>query len=777
MAERIKPSQAAVLARVIGNPETAAQLSPAQLRSAGETLRQFQAEQSGSRTTFEEQGFEPRQVRQLVDAENAAVESGENLTGGDIKRFGAPGQGTIFGVSKLINSGAEGVTRFIEGAGDLVNEVGVGLNIQSREDADNFKASVNQFRLDRKLRDIDNFGVVNSRIPEVVGEIAPWFASGGVGGTGGILRYAMSQGVVGGLAGITQVSSDPIAERVGDFAIGAGLGAVFAGAFGAKDAIARAGARRFQKELNIETAANNVELEQGINDMLKTGEFGFSMSQLTGNRFLFGLEQRAAGAVQKFRQNTNIKLLFDDILSKAKTMGDAGRSADEIGLSLRSTLSEANKTIHKQASNEFAAGLDKLDEFGEDIILNYEGGQNYLGKLDDLVSELDDPLRPGPGATNAFKAYRRQVDRVVNPTIPHQRIIKDPKGGPNRIVYDLLNRRTGEREVLNVTLAEARTQSIIRNTELGGLQAGELSRVQRGLNDLLRGKTAVLDTPDPNTNKHMAKALMGSLMDNLNANNNNPLAASALTDITDAYKAQMLRVGKMEELVVNRMFGQAEMPFDSDKALDVVMGGGTSSLKNTRNFLEEWNPALLDELQGTLLRRIVSKAGDPASPSVDVPISLDKFAVALSGKGPNGTVVGQAGRGLFTPAMTDDLVKTGEALRTIKNLYFTGITPSPTTIDDLAINVISRSPEFMARFVTRAATTGKGLDGLMTDPLTRKALQRLAEGKLNTPKGRIAMLVLTNYITAQDGLEAEQAQQEGAQQNRNAINRTSNALQ
>jgi len=762
MSGRVTKDQVTSISAVLNNPESAVQLTPGQLARAREILVQYQGEQKARRDDLTNQGFDEDQIGTLMEAENTAGP-------GRMTRQAATPQGAAVGtIARGINAGLEGAWQAVEGLGDLVNSAAVGLNLQEPEDAQRYRDAVRRDRVTRKLSDIENFGKVNNKWVELAGQSAPWVVGGQAGAGGGIIRYAMAQGLLGGTAATAQVSDRPIEERTGDFLIGSALGTGLGAAFGVPAGVRRLGARAFLKNLNSETSANNLELERAVTEMVKEKGFGFSLSQITGNRFLFSLEQRAAGDVKKAAQNKNMQMLYDHVLKKAKQLGDQGRSADEIGLALKDTLSAANRAIHKKAGQDFAEGLDALEEFGEDIILTHEGASNYLGKLDDMIGELDHPLRPGAGASAEFKAYRHEVDKLVNPAIPKSRVITLPDGG-KREVWDVVNRRSGEVTRLATTRAEAQVTSMQMNEEaLGGFQAGETRQIQLGLNDLLRGKTAVLDAPDPSSNKHVAKALLGSLFDELDANAANPKAVQMLNDVTEAYKAQMLRIGKMEELVVNRMFGQAEMPFDSDKALKIVLGGGESSLKNTRAFLEEWDPALLDELQGTYLRRILEQAGDAASASVDVPISLTKFANALSGMGEDGKVVGQVGRGLFDEATQADLVLTANALRTIKNNYFTGINPSPSTIDDLAINVISRSPEFMGRFLTRVMTSGSSMEAALTDPLVRKAIQEIAKSGVEGPitaSGRTAMLVLTNYLTAN---EAREEEQQGAAANQRA---------
>ena len=65
----------------------------------------------------------------------------------------------------------------------------------------------------------------------------------------------------------------------------------------------------------------------------------------------------------------------------------------------------------------------------------------------------------------------------------------------------------------------------------------------------------------------------------------------------------------------------------------------------------------------------------------------------------------------------------------------------------------------MGRFLTRVMTSGSSMEAALTDPLVRKAIQEIAKSGVEGPitaSGRTAMLVLTNYLTANEAREEEQ---------------------
>ena len=765
----IKPADAQQWADILLNPEMANRLTVRQAGAMQENIRTFRAQQASAYQGFLDDGLDEAQATALLSKQNQALNDGSAEAGGTLKKGGPhPQQQQVFAVAKALNAGVEGAWRAVEGVGGLATGVGVLLNLTDKDAEARYKQAVGNNRLERAKADIDTFGTLNSKLLETIGESVPWMLTAPVGASGGLIRYALNQAMVGGLA-TASVSNDPLQERGGQFAVGAGLGGAFGGIFGIPGRLKSGIAGAMVKKINVETAAANTELEQAVRTMVNDGDFGFSLSQVTGDRFVFGLEVRAAGDVQKKQQNKNMQILFDNILTRAKEMGDNGRSANEIGLALRGQLKKASDSIYDNASKNFGESLDLIAEnYGDDIILNNAGAGNYLAVMDDIMAQMSDGLNPGGNVSAAFKKYREQVNRLVNPAIPKARLVKGPDG-KQQYVFDILNRRTGEVIEFGGSRGAARTEALMINETAGGLTAPETRRVQLGLNNLLRGKTAVMDTPDPNTNKHLAHVLVGSLFENLEAHAANPKAVEDLLAMSNAYKAEMLRVNAIEDLVVNRVFGLPQMPANADAALTEVLSSGSSSLEATREFLLEWNPQLLSELQGTLYRRILESAGEAAGAAVDVPISLAKFANALSGVGKEANVIGEVGRGLFNTQQQGYLKTTARALRTINNAYFTGITPGGTTVDDLAINLVSRSPEFMSRFLTRALTTGKGMDAVLTDPMTRQALVTIAEKGPTSRAGNAAMLVLANWITVN---EAEDKANEQSDRSAEADRRT-----
>jgi len=756
MPQRIRPADASLWADTLSDTEQMGQMSVGQIRTMQGQLTQYQEEQTARQTDLTEQGFTRGEVMKLMQAENAHIDDGSYETGGQLKRQGpVPGTTETFAVAHLLNAGKEGVLQAVEGLGDVVNEIAVGLNIADPETADKYKEIVRKNRVERKISDMEVFGKMTPKAMEMVGKIAPWVATGNVGGGYSLLRYGLTQGVVGATAAVAEVTNEPIQDRWNEALMGGGLGTAGTAVMGAPWAVRRWAFARFQKELNLETSLANTELEASIQGMLNQGNFSFSLSQVTGNRFLFALEQSAAGRAQKLQQNQNMQALFDNILDMSKKYRADGLDADQIAGKLNVTLKTANKSLHKRASSEFEANLNKIEEeYGSDIILDYDGAQNYLDKVNKHIETVNDPLRPGVGASPSFLKYREELDTLINPVIPVKRIVKAADGKTEITVWDLLNRRTGE--TLDKGMLDqgtAMSRSMYLNEGLGGLQAGEINRVTMGLNDMLAGRTqaVIANSADTSMDQDIAKGLMGTLTRQLSGSSKNPDAVKALELLRENYKGHMLVLGDIERLTVNRLFGQAEMPADPDQALDMVLAGGKTSLKNTREFLMDYDPALLADLQATFLKRIAQKGGDVTLPQVDVPLSLNKLATALGGA----EGVGMKGVGLFDAATQADLVKTGQALRTINNMYFTGIKPSMNKLDDVAINVISRSPEFMARFVTRVFSGGESMSNMLLDPLLRKSVQRLAEGSIDTPTGRAAMVALAQFLNEQEDKAAK----------------------
>jgi len=733
------------LVDVLSNPDMKGRLSLNQLKQTQLLIQDYSENRKARHTRLEGEGFDDAQIQKINEAFSAAPAPNTGRTGA------APLGG---GATPLQAAGlAEGAKQAVEGVFDLAKDVAVGLNLESEESRVKWKAGVTQRRLKSRIQQIETFGQMSGQGTELVGEIAPWlFASAGEGAN---LAYLFSRRVVQGAAvgGSTfQQEGDTFVDR----ALGLTLGATIGGATTAlaiPSAAKVAVSRSFVKAFNDGTTSQRVAVEQLTREMTKNPEFALSMAQLTGSRFLFGLELQSASQATKAAQNKNMAILAKNLLRMAQTArkGAKPQSAQQVVAGLRKSLKDVRSQIYSTASKEFDSGANTiLQNFGDDVVFR---GKDFLKKIDDMIDETANGLRnPGGKPSERLIEYRNLVDTKVNPMKAGQRPgLKDPNN-PNQQVPDdifLLDRRTGVELKFPGNMNQAQKKALEMNEAFGGPTSVETIDMLAGLNNLIGGKAIIFEEVSVGSNRATGRALMGSFATEMESKPQNKFAQQAIDDLRQGYKQRMAQVEAYDNSVLGAVFGGKKPPKDPEKALERLMKSEKQDLTFVREFLEgsESGQLLLGQLRATHLRRIVSEAFKADQPAIDTGVALGKLSKRLSAGGGR---AGKGGAGLFDAKTQADLVLTGKALQALKTKYFTGIVPGGIRIDEIAINAISRSSEFMARFLARAFSGGASMEKALIDPAVRKAIQAVAERGPTSPMGRHAMVVLATFIRQQD---------------------------
>lgn len=740
---------------VLNDPERARNFTPKQIGQIQTSLKEYIEFQEKRSQGLQAQGLTPAQAAEVSLQEDLASESDS---------MGTFGAGGIDRRARLLarggSSALEGVIQLGEGLVDLGLEAGAFFNIEgARELADDHKREAGDRRFREKLADIERYGETNPFLAEV-GLSALALAPATSVRIASLPKYVLYNGMIGGTLAAGMLSDKTLDERLGDATFGlVGGGAL--SILGAPSWGKYYAARTYMRQFNASMAKKNEALEQEIRGLLWDEDFGFSMAQMTGSRFLHRLEQGAGARIAKEQQNKNINAIWKHLIQRSREMrrgaspgsGGAvrpGADAGTIAKELRATLAQANKAIHDRASGNFALALDGiLEEFSDSLIITRGNAQEYLFKVQKIIDENSGKFAPGSNVSPAFRKYMNTLDETINPAVvePMPKVKDQPQ------LWLIRNRRTGE--ILYEGIPEqrmAQVKALQFNETRGGFDALETTEIIKGVNGLMKGRFKVLDSADDaSTNRQMGKALYGTLMESIDMDGNNKLAVDALNEMRLAYRGEMLRIQHMEDLAINSVFGQKLAAADPDSALDKVLAGGKTAMRDTRDFLEDWNPALLDELRATLLRRAAERSRVPAAPGVDTTVDLAKLANEIAG--PKG--IGQLGKGLFDNQTQGELVRLGKALTVIQNHYFKGISAPMVSVDDLAINIISRSPEFMGRFLTRALTSGRSMEQALYDPVTRRAIIALAEEGPTTKAGKAAVLALVRFVAGRAKAEED----------------------
>ena len=252
---------------------------------------------------------------------------------------------------------------------------------------------------------------------------------------------------------------------------------------------------------------------------------------------------------------------------------------------------------------------------------------------------------------------------------------------------------------------------------------------------------------------------MGAFTNEMKAKPQNAFAVQAINDLRTGYRHRMAEVEALENSILTSLVGGKKLPKKPDAILERLMKGEKPDLVFVREFLEssETGQVLLGQLRATHIQRIAQTSFNPSQPHADFGVRLNKLASNLAGHGGRS---GKAGMGIHEPAVQAELVAVGKALRILNNKYFVGVVPGGTKLEEIAINVISRSPEFMARFLTRALSGGANMERALLDPATRKALIELAARGPTDRLGKAAMVTLASFI--HDSEEAERNDAEAA---------------
>ena len=652
----------------------------------------------------------------------------------------------------------EGAIRLVEGTLDLAGDLAVtlvsndpsGVTGDAEEEQQRqqrFEQAVKDNRTERNVRHIEQFGMLPPVWSQLAGEVAPFvLARTPVGAT---MLGIMTKGAIQGVAlGATQFTSGEDSNRLWSAILGGTTGALFPLAFAPK-AIRNAAVRGFVRRFNTGNVEQADRIAERVAAMEKSGDFGYSLAQASGDRLALQLEVKTANIATKTAQNKNLNTLGRNLLRISRTMSKNGKNPGAIILSLRDTLKTARDGIYAEARATFGGNMEAvLKHFGDEVVID---GGTYLQKVDDLIMETEDALVSfGGKASKNLRNYRDEIDKVVNPWEAVASVDEN-----NVTTIFMSNKKAPELSFKlppGAKMADAQNRALQSNN-LAGVTPEEAFRLLKGLNKVIGGDTAIFKNAPLHSNRQIARALMGDFLSAMEADAASQ-AGRAIRSVNGMYKQSMAHAQAIDDLMITTIFGGKKFPKSLDKAMNRLKKQSPEELKATRDFLEEWNPQLLDDLKGTMVRDMVRTARRGSSPAVDTPVDPTKLIANLDGfSGP-----GQAGRGLFTAEEQSSIKLTSDALRILKNKYFSGAAPGGITAEDLAINVISRSPEFMGRFVTRLLSSGKTMEQALLDPTFRKAMAAISDDTVGRADFNLAVAyIIRRYLVSDE--EAQSAQQ------------------
>lgn len=604
---------------------------------------------------------------------------------------------------------------------------------------------------------IAEIGANPSVFGEIVGETLPFFALPATLST--YTRTVAYNTALGALAGgIFDQSAQNFGERLDDMTVGAAFGLGASALFNVKSGFQSYASRRFLRKFDEDLARANLELEREVQGITGDVDFNFSMGQITGDPFITGLEFGAADRLQRAAQNRRIETLVNFFQRRADALTKTG-NPEQIAIDLNQTMKTLSQETRLAAGTYYSRGVDNLiEEFGDEIVLDARG---YLDKAREIAGELADPRHLGAGARvpEGLRAHINFLDQSINPFRSARRTFTDADG-KSRVAYDVVDKRSGEIiETFTGRGANLRALSKVEldNLEQGGLSVDDLAEVLKGNRRLAAGEQPLFENMTLGSAQNVAAALKGSLLESMEGSSS--AAISRLQDIRGTYAQEMQKLNRIRNTVLGKVFGDEKAVFDADIALDKMLNRTAQQNNATREILETWAPDLLDDIKGVALRRAVENSINPAqrqSLSLFDPVKLANNLAGREG------LPGTMGRGLFNAAEQQDIIKTAEAIRTLQETHIPFFErASAQQIQDTAINVISRSPEFMARWGARLLGTGRNLEFLLNDAGARTHIQNLAKAGPDSELGRMAIVYLS--IVGGEGEAQAQRDEEEAQ--------------
>ncbi len=651
----------------------------------------------------------------------------------------------------------EGGKQALEGVADLAMDISYAIGTDDEYSKAAWKQGVRDRRLEARIEHVETFGQLPGTGWEVAGQTIPWLASS----TGQAAKYTYflaKNAFLGAVGASSQFQPEQLelGDRWLDAAFGATFGTVIAGALGAPAFLKKKGSESIVRAFNSADAQQRELVEGLIQEITKDETFKFSAAQLTGSRFYSNLEIGAADRATKEAQNRNLDILVNNLYSMADKMSRGGMSPGRIAANIRRQLKDTRSAIYAQATGNWHRNASAIMEtYGDEVVFN---GSAFLQKIDNLVEEQTNALtNVGAKPSKALQDYREHVDQIVNP----HRVKHDAAGEGKTYIVDI--RDGSEYRILGPTPEERLRIATARAgeaNELSGPNAKQTLDIFWGLNRLIGGETAIFDNAAIGSNRQIGRALMGAATGELESNPGNRALAQHLQSLRAGYRADMAAAQALDDSVFASIFGGKKLPKSPGKALDRILKQEPEDIVQFRQFLEEsGNTQLLNDVRRAALRRVALKSGArPGAAHVDGAVDLNKLANNLSdGFGREGMFAS----GLWTPAQQADLVATAEALRVLANKQYKGIVPGGVKVEEFTINMISRSPEFAGRFITRLFASGQNLEQALLDPYWRGALRTIAQKDIDSTAGRAAILYLTQwYAENEEDRKFQNAQRE-----------------
>lgn len=502
--------------------------------------------------------------------------------------------------------------------------------------------------------------------------------------------------------------------------------------------------RKLRDIAETEIGKSAMALEKEVQRITGDETFGFTVAQIAkDNPYMIGLERGAAGALTLRTQNERISTLANFIERRSSQ----GATPAEILDDLHETLLDISKTARDKASDNYGLMLSKLaDDYGDDLIINHRNAQEHLSDAKEyLYNRYQDPKAMNAANPVALHRVIAYMEPKVN---PFSVVVKtDSKGNKFFQVDDVRGRE--KPKVFNTPEAAAQYRELM-NEKYGGLSTTDVAEMLKGHGSLVSGTSQGFDNAAVGSNAEMGKYMISSLLTRLEADVQTP-AVKALNDVRKAYEYEMLMHDQIKNLAISKVLGDNydEMFWSHpEQAWQQISRLDYSQYEKVRDLLLTNGRAdLLYSMRKQMFREILADSRDPRLPDnidlhrIDMLIDALSQRTTKAGTSP----VGARGMGLFSEVEQAEVIAAAQAARKLAVTYRADYArDTKGEIGDASINAISRSVEFMTRYLTRAVLQGKTLENFLVDPAARNALITLANEGLDTSKTRAAVFFLAS---------------------------------
>jgi len=658
--------------------------------------------------------------------------------------FSAGAEDTIYGLTTLAMDGVLAVLPEDSGPHEAVKTQRDAVNNFRRAAEYEHDAFV-QSELGEQLDGASGF--LTKDIPTFVGEILPiMYAPTGLSTYWRTVGY---NGIVGGVAASAlDKEAENLRERIGELSIGGLAGVVVSGALHAPGGFRAYAARKMRRKLETDLAKANRALEADVQRMTGDPTFTFSLGEITGNPFIIGLEIGAAKEATRASQNTRIKTLINFLKVRSNQLSETG-NVDDIAIDLNQTLRDINKLMQKRASNNYSTGMENVAiKFGEEPIID---GRHYLSEIQRLAAEYSNPALGGSeGAVPQF--LKGQIDELSTRVYPAT-TVKEVRNGVETWVV----RRKDDGRSLGAfnNPREAATRLSKYNLDNGGIEAEYAAELMQGFRRIAKGDIGggVTANITPGSAQNLSLAMKKAMNESLDGNVLNRDAVEAIKSLRKIYQFDQAQITGINNRLLGGLFGVDDISaLNAKAAFNTMVSRSPKAQRAMAGILEELNPALLDDIRAEQMSQWVRKSYVPDAPQSMTPYSPVMLARQLAGEG---GAEGAAARGLFDPKDALHLKRTGQALRTINETYLSVFPEaSGSMVRDASINIVSRSPEFFARWMTGLFSQGKTIERMLQDPAFRDSIITVAERGLGTPQAQAAMIYMA--VTAAEWAAGDQ---------------------